>query len=53
MALFYGQPCPLCGVNMTTDDRRFATSHFLVPGSDLWQFSDAVMYWDCYADVDP
>jgi hypothetical protein len=25
MALFYGQPCPLCGLNMTDDDRRFAT----------------------------
>jgi hypothetical protein len=34
---------------MTTDDRRFATSHLLGPGSDLWQFSDAVMHWDCYA----
>ena len=49
MALFYGQPCPLCGVNMTNGDRRFATSHFLGPESDLWQFSDAVMHWDCYA----
>lgn len=49
MALFYGQPCPLCGVKMTNDDRRFATSHFLGPDSDLWQFSDAVMHWDCYA----
>jgi hypothetical protein len=49
MALFYGQACQLCGVNMTHDDRRFATSHFLPSGSDLWRFSDAVMYWDCYA----
>jgi ssDNA-binding Zn-finger/Zn-ribbon topoisomerase 1 len=50
MALFYGQPCPLCGVKMTTEDRRFATSHFLGPESDLWRFSDAVMHWDCYAE---
>jgi hypothetical protein len=50
MALFFdGQPCPLCGVDMTIADRRFATSHFLGPGSDLWRFSDAVMHWDCYA----
>lgn len=49
MALFYGQPCPLCGVKMTNDDRRYATSHFLGPESDLWRFSDAVMHWDCYA----
>jgi hypothetical protein len=49
MALFYGQPCPLCGVNMTDADRRFATSHFLGSESDLWEFSDAVMHWDCYA----
>jgi hypothetical protein len=34
---------------MTNDDRRFATSHFLGPSSDLWQFSDAVMHFDCYA----
>ncbi len=50
MALFYGQPCPLCSVKMTNDDRRFATSHFLGPDSDLWRFSDAVMHWDCYAN---
>lgn len=50
MALFYGQPCPLCGMEMTPEDRLFATSHFLEPESDLWQFSDAVMHWDCYAD---
>lgn len=49
MALFYGQPCPLCGVKMTNDDRRFATRHFLGPDSDLWRFSDAVLHWDCYA----
>jgi hypothetical protein len=50
MALFYGQPCPLCGVKMTTADRRFATSHFIAdPAHDLWQYSDAVMHWDCYA----
>ena len=49
MALFYGQPCSLCGVKMTDDDRRFATSHFLGPESDLWRYSDAVMHWDCYA----
>lgn len=49
MALFYGQPCPLCGVKMTDNDRLFATSAFLVPDSDLEEFSDAVMHWDCYA----
>jgi RNase P subunit RPR2 len=49
MALFYGQPCPLCGVKMTENDRLFATSHFLGPDSELWRFSDAVMHWDCYA----
>jgi hypothetical protein len=49
MALFWGQPCPLCGVKMMDDDRLFATSHFLGPDSDLWEFSDAVMHWDCYA----
>ena len=49
MALFFGQPCSLCGEKMTTEDRRFATSHFLAPDSDLWRFSDAVMHWDCYA----
>ncbi|OAI47673.1 hypothetical protein AYO44_09250 [Planctomycetaceae bacterium SCGC AG-212-F19] len=43
MALFWGQECPLCGIKMTTSDRLFATSHFLGPASDLWQFSDAVM----------
>lgn len=48
MALFFGQPCPLCGVKMTPEDRRFATSHFLGPESDLC-FSDAVMHWNCYA----
>lgn len=32
------------------DDRLFATSHFVGPDSDLWQFSDAVMHWDCYAE---
>jgi hypothetical protein len=48
MALFYGQECPLCGIKMTDSDRLFATSHFLGPG-DLWEFSDAVMHWDCYA----
>jgi hypothetical protein len=50
MALFYGQPCPLCGVKMKDNDRLFATSHFLGPDSDLWEFSDAVMHWDCYAN---
>lgn len=49
MALFFGQPCPLCGAKMTTEDRRFATSQFLGHESDLWRFSDAVMHWDCYA----
>ena len=49
MALFYGQPCPLCGVKMMDDDRLFATWGFLGPDSDLWPFSDAVMHWDCYA----
>ena len=29
MALFYGQPCPLCGVDMTGDYRRFGTSHLV------------------------
>jgi hypothetical protein len=50
MALFWGQECPLCGVKMTTSDRRFATSQFLGPESDLWRYSDAVMHWDCYAN---
>lgn len=50
MALFYGQPCPLCGVKMLDSDRLFATSHFLGPDSDLEEFSDAVMHWDCYAN---
>lgn len=50
MALFIiGLPCKLCGVGMSRDDRLFATSHFLDSDSDLWQFSDAVMHWDCYA----
>jgi hypothetical protein len=49
MALFFGQECPLCGVKMTSADRLFGTSHFLPPGDDLWQYSDAVIHWDCYA----
>jgi hypothetical protein len=49
MALFCGQECPLCGVKMKNSDRLFGTSHFLGPNSDLWQFSDAVVHWDCYA----
>ncbi len=49
MALFYGQPCPLCGINMNDTDRLFATSHFLGPNSDLYPYSDAVMHLDCYA----
>jgi hypothetical protein len=49
MALFFGQECPLCGVKMTDSDRLFTTSHFLGPDSDLWEFSDAVMHWDCFA----
>ena len=49
MALFSGQPCPLCGRKMTHDEHLFATSHFLGPESDLWEFSDAVIHWDCYA----
>jgi hypothetical protein len=49
MALFTGQLCPLCGAKMNKNDRLFATSHFLDMESDLWQFSDAVMHWDCYA----
>ncbi len=53
MALFFdGLPCPLCGVKMTSNDRRFATTHFLGPESDLHRFSDAVMHWDCYAKWD-
>jgi hypothetical protein len=48
MARFYGQPCPLCGVTMTDDDRLFATFKFF-PDIDLWIYSDAVMHWDCYA----
>lgn len=49
MGMFFGQPCPLCGVKMTGDDRLFGTTHFLGEDSDLWRFSDAVLHWDCYA----
>src|SRR5437763_1820090 len=49
MVLFYGQPCPLCGITMRDTDSLFATSHFLGSESDLWEYSDAVMHWDCYA----
>src|SRR5262249_40314217 len=51
MALFWGQECPLCGVKMNDSDRLFATSHFITgeKNADLWQYSDAVIHWDCYA----
>jgi hypothetical protein len=51
MGLFWeGYECPLCGVAMTGDDRRFGTTHFIEDHDhDLWQFSDASMHWDCYA----
>jgi hypothetical protein len=34
---------------MTDDDRLFGTTHFLEADSDLWEYSDAVMHWDCYS----
>jgi hypothetical protein len=49
MALFWGQPCPLCDINMGSEEGLFGTSHFLGRESDLYGFSDAVMHWDCYA----
>jgi len=50
MALFYdGLPCTLCGEEMTNADQLFSTSHFLGPDSDLWEYSDAIMPWDCDA----
>ena len=49
MARFYGQPCPLCGVKLTTSDRLYASDRFLTPWHELGRFSNALMHWDCYA----
>jgi hypothetical protein len=50
MALFFDDmECMLCGKPMHSEDRLFGTTAFLDADDDLWQFSDAVLHWDCYA----
>jgi len=40
--------CSICSEILQTDDRLYATSHFLGPEHFLWRYSDSGMHWDCF-----
>jgi len=50
MALFLpGESrCPLCGQVLYLEDLRVATTHFLLRGQPLHEYSDAVMHRACF-----
>ena len=48
--LYKGMTCPLCGAEIAlAKDRYLCTTAFLDDDSDLWEYADAAMHWDCYA----